>query len=325
MSSLSATHLPRPKDWQSLERATRELFACVLDDPVTQMHGRVGQPQCGVDVYGRRGGAGGVWVGVQCKRSADPITDAELRGELGKALAFVPAISEFHLATTAPRDIRIQRVARELTSEGAAASRPVTVRVWGWEDIEEEASKYAAAHKAFDPTWNPYAEEARAEARAGFEGLKQRLDALRPNGAPNAPNPHDVDLFREFRSLITPGVLDFLAHHDFGTPLRLSALDPVEKIAAGWLGARFEFVDPELQAAFHPVVVNMRALLGKTGERIFMMDENPNFGTPKTYIDRAQGMTQSTRDGIREMNALAHELWRSIDAFERIANATIPV
>lgn len=325
MSSLSAIHLPRPKDWQDLERATRELFACVLGDPLTQLHGRLGQPQCGVDVYGRRGGQGGDWVGVQCKLSVDPITEAELKNELGKAERFVPVISEFHLVTTSPRDVRIQEIARQITSLSEGTSRPVAVRVWGWEDIEEEAAKHAAAHKAFDPTWNPYAEAARAEAKAGFGGLKEQLDALRPAADKSAPNRHDVDLFRQYRRLITPGTLEFLAHHDFGTPLRLSAFEALAEIAEGWLGARYEFVDHELQAAFEPVVVKVRELVDKTGERIFMLDDNPKFGTPKTYLDRSHGLTENTRTGIREMNALAHELWRALDAFERIGKAKIPI
>ncbi len=51
MSSLNSTALPKPRNWQDFEKQVRELFACELNDPNTQMHGRTGQPQRGVDVY----------------------------------------------------------------------------------------------------------------------------------------------------------------------------------------------------------------------------------------------------------------------------------
>jgi hypothetical protein len=54
MSSLSNIALPKPKDWQDFERKTRALFECVLGDPNTQMNGRTGQPQHGVDIPGYR-------------------------------------------------------------------------------------------------------------------------------------------------------------------------------------------------------------------------------------------------------------------------------
>jgi hypothetical protein len=46
--------LPTPKDWQDFEGKTRVLFACVLKDPNTEMHGRTGQPRHGVDICGHR-------------------------------------------------------------------------------------------------------------------------------------------------------------------------------------------------------------------------------------------------------------------------------
>jgi hypothetical protein len=193
------------------------------------------------------------------------------------------------------------------------------VRVWGWEDIEEETAKHAAAHRAFDPTWNPYAEQARVEAKAGFEGLHGRLDAMAPPSPTRSVNPHDADLLREFRRLVTPGILQFLALQDFKFPTRMSDLDPLGEIAQGWLGARYEFVDPEIQGAFEPVIAAIHVFIDLTNSRIFVMDSNPKYGSPKTYEDQAQGLTPSTRDGIRDLNAKAHELWRAIDGFERVA------
>lgn len=167
--SLSSTSIPKPKNWQDFESNTRVLMAGVLDDPNTQQHGRQGQPQCGVDVYGYRDRDTARLVGVQCKQKLyDAVTEIELRAEVKKAKKFKPNLSEFILATTAPRDQAIQEVARTITKELATTKRPFTVSVWGWEDVEHYASQHPAAYKAFDPTWNSFAEQ-------GFARIEQQL------------------------------------------------------------------------------------------------------------------------------------------------------
>ncbi|MGB5821119.1 MAG: restriction endonuclease, partial [Saonia sp.] len=155
----SNVSLPKPKDWQDFERKTRDLIKFHLDDPRTQLNGRGGQPQCGVDVYGCRDRKTREWVAVQCKKSEDQITKTELVKELEDAKGFEPAISEFILVTTAPRDAKIQKEARLLTEELADSERPIVVSVWGWEDIEERASEDADVWRSFDPNINPFVDQ----------------------------------------------------------------------------------------------------------------------------------------------------------------------
>jgi hypothetical protein len=169
MSSLSNVSLPKPKDWQDFERKTRVLFASVLADPNTQMHGRSGQNQHGVDVWGYRNGDRAKLVGIQCEKSDNAITEVELQAELEKARDFKPAITEFILVTTAQRDAKIQRSARELTGALALSTCQIFVAVWGWEDVEEHAAQYAEVWRAFDPTYNPYAALALQETPATVE------------------------------------------------------------------------------------------------------------------------------------------------------------
>jgi tetratricopeptide (TPR) repeat protein len=163
MSTLSGVALPRPKDWQDFERKTKELFVCVLNDPNTQLHGRTGQPQHGIDIWGHRNEERHRLVGIQCKKSSDRIAEEELEAELEKAKAFNPPIAEFILVTTAPRDAKIQQKALELTTALSQSERPIFVAVWGWDDIEEHAANHVRAHQAFDPTFNPYAARAHDE------------------------------------------------------------------------------------------------------------------------------------------------------------------
>ena len=63
MTDFSSISIPKPLNWQDFERNCRVLFKCILDDLNTQLNGRSGQPQNGVDIWGRRGGQGTHWVG----------------------------------------------------------------------------------------------------------------------------------------------------------------------------------------------------------------------------------------------------------------------
>jgi tetratricopeptide (TPR) repeat protein len=191
--SLSSTSLPKPKNWQDFERQTRELFACVLNDPNTQANGRSGQKQNGVDISGYRNKDKNCFIGVQCKKKyEDEVTEAELRAEVNKAKYFRPKLSEFILITTAPRDQKIQQSARFLTEELAQTDHPILVYVWGWEDIEENASKYDQAWKAFDPTWDPFTERGFEKLTLEIEGIRQTISRI-TNG-PRSPSSNPTDL-----------------------------------------------------------------------------------------------------------------------------------
>jgi len=193
--SLSSTELRKPKNWQDFERQTRELFACVLNDPNTQVNGRSGQEQNGVDVYGYRNGDRKRLVGIQCKKKFEnTVTEKELHSEINKAKNFKPKIAEFFLITTAQRDQKIQQSARLLTEKLGQTDHPILVYVWGWEDIEEHAVKYELAWKAFDPTWSPFSERGFDKLTLEFEGIKQTLNRIETGTRSSLSSPTDLHL-----------------------------------------------------------------------------------------------------------------------------------
>ena len=128
-----------------------------------QLNGRLGQPQSGVDVFGRRVVEGGAWVGVQCKGKeswpGSKLTKAEVRREVKKAHQFKPTLSEFIIVTTAPIDAKIQQVAREITEEQKSTRQPLSVAVWGWGEIENKIIEYPRALNAFHPDATPFSRE----------------------------------------------------------------------------------------------------------------------------------------------------------------------
>ena len=144
MTDVTSRQLPPPRDWQAFERLTFDLFSRLWQTNDAEMHGRTGQPQSGVDVYGtdRKEHAR---AGVQCKgKDADygsALSEAELRAEIEKAKSFSPKLDVFTLVTTAANDQAVQAVARSITEQHAAEGL-FEVRVHGWDTLRQRITDY---------------------------------------------------------------------------------------------------------------------------------------------------------------------------------------
>lgn len=180
--SFSSTKLPKPDRWIDFEANVCELFKLVLDDPNTQLNGRSGQSQNGVDVVGRREKK--YWVGIQCKHKKNDtdVTETELRAEVENAQGFRPKLSEFILITNSPRDAKIQQVARVVTDELSNSESGFSVAVWGWDDVCEQVNKYPAVRKYFEPEYTPQFDEVKSDLQrltASNEFMCVQISTLR--------------------------------------------------------------------------------------------------------------------------------------------------
>jgi hypothetical protein len=121
------------------------LWKAIWRDDGAQKNGRNGQPQHGVDVYGRPA-KGQSWAGIQCKGKENytnqELTTAEIQSESGKARGFNRRLAEYAIATTAPRDGALQEFARVLTEENMRAGW-FSVTVYGWHDIVDLIFEHA--------------------------------------------------------------------------------------------------------------------------------------------------------------------------------------
>src|ERR1700744_1818827 len=105
MSEAPRKEIPVPKGDDDFEDLALALFRAVWQDPGAKLHGRSGQGQSGVDLYGedRFGGSG--LNGVQCKKhgSATLVKDKdlveELQEEVDKAKGFQPPLQRFIFVT----------------------------------------------------------------------------------------------------------------------------------------------------------------------------------------------------------------------------------
>src|SRR3982750_3486186 len=142
VSEAPRKEIPLPKGDDDFEDLVLALFREVWKNSGTKLHGRRGQRQDGVDIYGEDRFEGSGLTGVQCKHhgSTSLVTDkeliAELREEVKKAKGFRPPLQRFIFATTAKRSVTLQQEARDLKELHRRAGL-FTVDVLCWEDIED--------------------------------------------------------------------------------------------------------------------------------------------------------------------------------------------
>lgn len=151
MLAINEIQLPPPKSWETLEDLIRDLLRAEWNDFHTQRNGRRGQSQQGVDVFGRSGVTPG-WAGAQCKNKdlslRATLSIKELRQEVHNAKSFVPPLTEFIVATTAPRDSKIQEEARKLTVTNQRKGL-FSVHVYAWEDVQDLMAKHDTVSKHY--------------------------------------------------------------------------------------------------------------------------------------------------------------------------------
>jgi tetratricopeptide (TPR) repeat protein len=145
VSDVLSRELPAPRRWQELESIAFDVYGRLWKTTDAELHGRTGQPQAGVDVYGTNR-VEQLFTGVQCKgKDSDyggVLTEKELREEVEKALKFEPPLEAYVLLTTAPNDVAIQRVARAISAEHKAAGL-FEVRVTGWDTFRHHLASHS--------------------------------------------------------------------------------------------------------------------------------------------------------------------------------------
>lgn len=144
MPYFSNLQIPPPSHWSDFESLCCDLWRVIWEDPNTKKNGRQGQLQNGVDIYGRPH-EGNLWSGIQCKCKNNDLnknlTASEVEEEIQKAKSFVPRLSEFIIATTGPKDTKIEELARKITQEHLNEGL-FSVNIWGWNDIKERLEDF---------------------------------------------------------------------------------------------------------------------------------------------------------------------------------------
>ena len=162
MSELNATQIPKPRDEQAFERCCLVLWRCILGDGTAHLYARRGQRQHGVDILGCRNARLDHLVGIQCKLKNEGRTlqEEEVKEEVAKALTCPLPLSEFIIVTTAPDDVNLQNLVKQLSiSSSKCLGRQFQISVVGWDNLQSDIQRYPEALKAFDPSHTPHGDE----------------------------------------------------------------------------------------------------------------------------------------------------------------------
>lgn len=142
---LGASQVAPFSDWEPFERFCRDLWTRLWENSELARHGRTGQAQAGVDIFGEIKRQPGNMGGIQCKKrdayADSSFTTAELREIVEEAKTFNPALREFVVAYTGKSDVKLQEEARNLT-ESNRTTGLFSVRVCSWDDIKELVGQY---------------------------------------------------------------------------------------------------------------------------------------------------------------------------------------
>lgn len=123
--------LPKPADANDFELFCQRVFERICDVPRLQRYGRSGQSQRGVDLTGRR--ESGELILVQSKvRANGTLRASEVEADIRLGLDSFKDCTEYHFATTAPRDTHLTDLVDRIDK-----ASPVAVAIWFWEDLAE--------------------------------------------------------------------------------------------------------------------------------------------------------------------------------------------
>lgn len=140
--------LPVPKDWQAFERLCVELFGRFYNDPNPQPYGRGGQAQDGIDTLIAVDGDPHRLIGIQCKRTDNPLMAEVLRTEIKKTRKLPFSIDTLIFATTAPDDRKGVDALVTVRKEFAGGDDPA-IELRTWNDISKMVYQDDVLYRAY--------------------------------------------------------------------------------------------------------------------------------------------------------------------------------
>jgi hypothetical protein len=148
MPTNHTTHFPKPTDADEFEKMCLAAAENRWNNRNQTRHGRRGQSQDGVDVYGPDDA--GQLVGIQCKNTIHGISASVVDSEITKAEKFNPPLSALYIATTADTDNTLQQHVR-VTSSARQALGKFPVHILFWENVVRDLSRNNQTLQSFYP------------------------------------------------------------------------------------------------------------------------------------------------------------------------------
>lgn len=176
MPTISSSVVPPPKSWDEFEDITLAASKLRWNSTDFQRHGRTGQKQDGVDVFGLDDDDR--HIGIQCKNTVDGISMDVIRKEIANAEGFEPLLDRLYIATTSKRDAPLQKEVR-LLSEVRRRDRKFRVAILFWDDVFQDLATDDDVFFAHYPQFRGKVDEARTHDRVLYDQL---VGLLRSDG-----------------------------------------------------------------------------------------------------------------------------------------------
>ncbi|WP_423455955.1 hypothetical protein [Ottowia sp. VDI28] len=279
MPTLADLRMPPPRSWDEFEAIVCSAAKNRWDNPEFTRHGRQGQRQDGVDIFGQDDK--GRLVGLQCKNTLDGLTAATISAEVEKAESFKPALQQLFVVTTADTDKHLQEFVRDLSEQRSKAGT-FEVAVLFWPDV--------------------WADLTRDESR-----LFQHYPHLR-GGAVAAQEPsHDQRLYDDLKATLGfEPAIRLLRDHDFGGPFQRKAIQPLFDFYETWDSPEKQFIDKELQAGLEALYKAAAELSDHLVEKTVPVG-NGTFASVFSDSLRAMGpRPEWVKEEARVLNEQAH-------------------
>jgi len=129
-------NIPIPKSADEFEDITLDALKLGWNTQQLERNGRGGQGQSGVDICGKNYDVGR--VGIQCKNYYNTeLTKNIIKKEIENAENFTPKINKYYIATTIPRDAKLQKIVRIISKERVNKDK-FPVGIIFWQDIIQD-------------------------------------------------------------------------------------------------------------------------------------------------------------------------------------------
>lgn len=277
MPTYADMKIPPPKSWDEFEAIVCSAAKNRWKSADFTQHGRQGQRQDGVDVYGKDDK--GRLVGLQCKNTCSGVTSRTVDDEISKAESFRPQLEHLYIVTTMETDKTLQAFVRERS------------------DLRKSAGKFEISILFWRDVWHDLTLE---EGR-----LFQHYPQLRPTAIAVASEPtHDERLYAELKATFgfEPAVR-LLRDLDFGGPFSRESIRPLFNFYETWDQPEKEFIDQELQAGladlYKAAAIMSDHLTGKTvpvgnGDFLSVFSDNLRAAGPRPQwvIDEARVLNE---------------------------------
>ncbi len=301
MPLLDALQLPSPANWQDFETLCWDLWRAEWKDPNAQKHGRPGQKQHGVDIFGQPNGQGDTWEAVQCKltfiSTSRPFSVELLRREVTNAKAFSHPLTRLIVATNAPNDGELQAEAARITQRHRKKGS-FAVIVLGWDEICRHLSDHILLVKKHYPQFFLHQDPNPPKDYAALSNLTPCL-------------PTTLVVRDEVMSKLKRALLDQTPQHD-GSPISM-ALVGMPGVGKSILATQLAN-DPQVKNRFPDGV--LWATLGQQPDILpILLDWIPHVGGSAlevASIDRASGLVRGALTTRRYL-VVIDDAWTSRD------------